>query len=84
MDDGQSFLVGLKHALLVELIDLRSKEFLGLVPLNLHGICKDSFVYEWLSIQVNILYLFEPLKSSFFSHLGQVVNEITPNLLVFA
>ncbi len=84
MDDGQSFLIGLKHALLVELIDLRSKEFLGLVPLNLHGIRKDSFVDEWLCFQVNVFGLFEPLQSSFFSHLGQVVYKITPNLLVFA
>ena len=75
----QSFFICFKQSFFIKLFDLGLIIFLCLVTLNLHSIGQYSSCHKRLSLQDQILWLFEALKSSFFSDVVQIYNKITSN-----
>ena len=81
---SQSFLVSLEHSFLVELVNLNSKVFFGLVSLNFHCVGQDSFIQERLSLKVEVFYLLESLEAALLSNLVQVNHKFGTDGLVLA
>lgn len=55
--DSSFLLASAEHAFLVHLINLLLVEFFGLVTLDLHCVGDDSTAKEWLSLDIDILWL---------------------------
>jgi hypothetical protein len=72
---------GLQHALFVKSLNLRLVEFLCLVTLDLHRVCQDTLCQEGLSLEVNVLGLFEALKTALLADLIQINDEICSDAL---
>lgn len=84
VENISSFLVHLEHSLLVELVDLRPVELLGLVALYLHRVGQYSSVDEGLGLKVDILGLFEALQFAVLAYLGQILDELASDRLISA
>lgn len=54
------------------------------MSLDLHGVGQDAFGDEWLSLQVDVLHLFEALKTAFFANSVEVVHELGADCLAAA
>ena len=57
-------------------------QFFSFVSLDLHGICKESFIHERGWFQINVFSLFETLQSALFSSVIKMFQNLESNFFI--
>lgn len=79
---NKSWISSFKFLLLIKFCNGIFVQFFSFVSLDLHGICKDSFIHERGWFQINVFSLFETFQSTLFSSVVKLFQNLKSDFFI--